>query len=89
MDADTLARFFEWVDGCRERGALRVRLHDGTEIWLDPSHSDTPVYTPQPAPAPHLGPPETLPPGSDGNTIQRTDDIAAELDAVLFGKPLG
>lgn len=73
--------FFSLVDGCRERGVFRVRLADGTEIHLDPSHGQEP----EPNFAPRVT--ESLP-NLEHRASVRQDDIAAELDRELFGKPL-
>jgi len=76
-----LELFFALVDGCRERGVFRVRLSDGTEIHLDPTHG----RDPEPDFRPRI--PESLPNPDLRDTV-RQDDIAAELDRHLFGKPL-
>lgn len=86
MQRDVMESLFTLIDGCRTRGVLRLRLHDGTEIALDPTH-DLRLREEKKATGPMLMMPDTLPAEPDPPTLQR-DAIAAELDGVLFGKPL-
>ena len=77
---------FRLIDGCRERGVMHLRLHDGTEFHLDPTHgAGLREKTDMP---PVLYQPEALPQGREPSTLQRSDHLTAELDSVLFGKSL-
>lgn len=81
-------QLFNLIDGCRERGVLMMRLHDGTEFHLDPSWGAPGEPTDFGSPAPVFAQPESLPYPGASATLDRTDPITAELDAALFGKSL-
>lgn len=92
MVVDTYAvqdQLFDLIDGARARGVLHMRLWDGTEFTLDPSHNSRDAAPEQPgAPPQFTRKPESLPYIGAGDTLDRNDSVAAELDHVLFGKPL-
>lgn len=90
MDAGTRAKLFALIDGCRERGVLRLKLHDGTEFALDPTHGYG-LHAQETSRAPGLFAPDLLQHAPEEASVpvsERRDDIAAELDGVLFGKSL-
>lgn len=67
----------ELVAFCRENGVLLVRLPDGTEIHLDPGFQARQELRASKSPA-------ILLPESEFNK----NNLVAELDHELFGKPL-
>ena len=86
MAPDVMTSLFQLIDGCRERGVMHIKLHDGTEFHLDPTHGyGLQKKTDMP---PGLYQPEALSADQAPSRIERVDHLTAELDAQLFGKPL-